>query len=588
MEHTAHLPVRASRRALLLLAVALIAAGAPTTLAHGNSWSAQGNTWSVTGAVADVGERARVVVQGMPGAADAVADAVRRVGGTVGATLSIVDGVVADLPASQVDILRHDDAVRAVTPNSGITFESFTYGDDTTGSAFVGSTGAGSAWAGGNKGAGVGVAVIDTGTSPMPDFSGRLVHGPDLSGEGSIIDTYGHGTVMSGLVGGSGADSASTGAYTGVAPKAHVVSVKVAGRNGVTDVSTVLQAMHWVSAYKDQYNIRVLNLSWGTASTQDPSVDPLNYAVQRLWRQGIVVVVAAGNSGPDSGTIRKPADDPVVLTVGAYDDKGNTNPTDDQLPKWTSRGPTPAGVAKPDVVAPGRTVVAQRSYGSSVESDNAKALVSPSYIKGSGSSQAAAVTSGLAALLVAARPELTPDQVKSLLTRTASPLANESPTGQGAGRISLAAALTADPGPAQWQATPATGLGSLEASRGGRNIETDCGNDGTIDVIRGEITAQCQAWNGGTWTGGTWTGGTWTGGTWTGGTWTGGTWTGGTWTGGTWTASLYGDDYVEFLNAFWGERPKYSQNLPGEVSENAPAWGRESDDRPARSAAASH
>ncbi len=591
-----------ARRITLALAIALAMLAALVGRSVASSDRADGTyagrTWT------------RVVVRSS-GGPDAAADAVRRVGGRVGARLPMVDGVAAELLRSRVPLLSRAPGVRSVTPNSTIHFTSYSFGDDTTASSFVGSTGAGSAWSAGNQGAGVGVAVIDTGTSPMPDFTGRLVHGPDLSGEGSIIDTFGHGTVMAGLVAGSGAASSNNGGYTGIAPKAHVVSVKVAGRNGVADVSTVLQAMHWVSAYKDQYNIRVVNLSWGTSSVQSPTLDPLNYAVERLWKQGIVVVVAAGNSGPNPTTIMKPGDDPVVLTVGAYDDKGNTNTSDDQIPKWTSSGPTTAGYSKPDVAAPGRTLIAQRSYGSTVELENPKALVSPAYIKGSGSSQAAAVTSGAAALLLAARPTLTPDQVKSILMRTASPIALAGSLQQGSGRINVGAALAADPGPAQWQLTPATGLGSLELSRGGRHIETDCGEDGDLDVIAGEITAQCAAWDpaawtGGTWTGGTWTGGTWTGGTWTGGTWTGGTWTGGTWTGGTWTTgdwtggtwtggtwtggtwtggtwtggtwtggtwtgNEYGDDPADqFLTAFWGNRPPYWVSLPGEVSDPAP------------------
>lgn len=127
--------------------------------------------------------------------------------------------------------------------------------------------------------------------------------------------------------------------------------MKVAGRNGVVDVSTVLEAMHWISAYRQQYGIRVLNLSRGVASTQSLTVDPVNHAVQRLWSEGIVVVVAAGNSGSSAGTITKPGDDPVVLTVGAYNDQGDLEPNNDGIPQWSSRGPTAAGVVKPDLVA---------------------------------------------------------------------------------------------------------------------------------------------------------------------------------------------------------------------------------------------
>src|SRR5438093_5585441 len=241
-------------------------------------------------------------------------------------------------------------------------------------------------------------AVIDPGISNMNDLSGRIVNGPDLSGEGTTIDTFGHGTVMAGLVGGNVADS--NGGHPGIAPKSWVVGVKVAGRNGAVDVSTMLWAMHWVASYKDQFNIRVMNLSWGVPSSQDPAVDPLDYAVERLWRLGIVVVVAAGNNGPNTGTIMKPGDDPVILTVGAYDDKQNTDPSDDSVPSWSSNGPTAQGVAKPDIVSPGRLLIATRSFGSYVEQTYPKALYAPSYIRGSGTSEASAVTSGPVALLL--------------------------------------------------------------------------------------------------------------------------------------------------------------------------------------------
>jgi len=555
---------------------------------------------------------AAVVVQARPGRhADAIA-AVEAAGGRVAETLPLVDGFSAQIKLPLTTVLTSSPAVRAITLDRSIQFEEFSYDDTTTASNFARSTGATAAWAAGNLGAGVGVAVIDTGIAGMNDFTGRVVHGPDLSGEGSTIDSYGHGTVMAGVIGGSGADSNgnASGAYTGVAPKATLVSVKAAGRNGSTDVSTMLEAMHWVSAYKDQYNIRVLNLSWGTSSTQSPSVDPLNYAVQRLWQQGIVVVVAAGNSGPNSGTITKPGDDPMVITVGAYDDKADLDLSNDAVSSWSSRGPTAQGVAKPDVVAPGRTLVSARAYGSYVEQNNPRALISPSYIKGSGTSQAAAVTSGLAALLVAKRPGLTPDQVKHLLKSTASPIAGTNTSMQGAGRVrgDLAGSASADGAPLQ--SPVSSGMGSLDASRGGRWVETDCNNDGTIDVIKGEVTYRCQqwdpaawtgtswtgtswtgtswtgtswtgtswtgtswtgtswtgtSWTGGTWTGTSWTGTSWTGTSWTGTSWTGTSWTGtswtGTsWTGNAWTTGIYGED--EFLSAFWGDRPPF--RLPGE------------------------
>jgi serine protease AprX len=521
--------------AALVLQVAVSAhASASTPAAPGCPDKVDTSLRSHTAGTADV------IIVGR--SARAVAAAVSSAGGRVVAVQPMVSGVHATVPAARLARLACSSAVVSVSPNSVVHFQSATSSTTTptTASDFVRTTNAPTLWKAGDTGR-VGVAVIDTGISPMNDVSGRVVYGPDLSGEGTIVDSYGHGTVMGGIIGGSGADSATASAagYTGMAPDATLISVKVAGRNGATDVSTVLEAMHWVSAYKNQFNIRVLNLSWGTPSTQSPTVDPLDYAVERLWRQGIVVVVAAGNSGPTAGTIMKPADDPLVLTAGAYDDGGTPGPSADSIPQWTSVGPTAAGYAKPDLVAPGRTLIAQRSYGSAVEADNPTALVAPSYIKGSGTSQAAAVTSGAAALLIQARPTLTPDQVKYVLTSNAKPLSGVTSDVQGAGRLDLSKVTTASAG-AQSQQTPvATGLGSLEDSRGGRHVQLDCNGDGTPDVIVGEMTAECQQWDGASWTGASWTGASWTGASWTGASWTGASWTGGSWTGASWTGASW-------------------------------------------------
>ena len=553
-----------------------------------------------------------VIVQAVAGMVDRARRAVLAAGGTVVADLPMVNGFEARLNGQAVSAVATDDSVRSLSANRLATFEEYSYDETSTASSFARTSGAATGWSKGLLGQGVGVAVIDTGISPMADFAGRLIHGPDLSGEGSTIDSYGHGTVMAGVIGGSGADSQLRvgGSFTGVAPRSTLVSVKAAGANGVVDVSTILQAMHWVSAYAAQYNIRVLNLSWGTSSTQSHTLDPLNFAVQRLWRQGIVVVVAAGNSGPQAGTITKPGDDPMVVTVGAFDDKQNVNPGDDSIASWSSRGPTAAGLTKPDILAPGRSLVATRSYGSHVERTYPKALVSPSYVKGSGTSEAAAVVSGLVALMLQANPALTPDQVKAALKSTASPIGSSSTDQQGAGRVQLGLALEAVPATST-QATTATGLGSLEGSRGGANVQTDCDGNGVAEVIRGELDVRCEAWNPQTWTasswdtsawsgtawthldwapalwtGRAWTGGTWGGRAWTGRAWTGSmwadsmwagrAWTGAEWTGSTWTESKWTTaeyEESEFLTAFWGPKAPRWANLPGEpVDPDSPRY----------------
>ncbi|MBV9097832.1 MAG: S8 family peptidase, partial [Frankiaceae bacterium] len=544
MEATQQLISR--KTATLAAAVVTIALAGTTTSTPAQA----GTTWerSVVGVVdstlAHATGAVHVIVTAASGGVGAAARAVTSSHGTVREPLPIVDGVAATVPASDIGLLARQPGVKAITYDrmgrfSGYSFDNGNGGTTTTASSFVGSTGAGQAWKYGYTGQGVGVAVIDTGISPMPDFTGRVVYGPDLSGEGSLVDTFGHGTVMGGIIGGNGADSASNagGAYTGVAPKATLISVKTAGANGAVDVSTILQAMSWVSAYASQFNIRVLNLSWGTSSTQDPSVDPLDYAVERLWKQGIVVVVAAGNNGPQNGTITKPGDDPTVLTVGAYDDKQDGDPSNDGMASWSSRGPTAQGLVKPDLVAPGRYIVAQRSYGSTIEQANPKALWAPSYIRGSGTSQATAVTSGLVALLLQAHPNWTPDQVKLALRRTAVPMSGYGVYGQGQGRINLVGAMTADPSPSYQQATPSSGLGSIEASRGGQHVTTVC--NGTQTVIQGEMDVRCEPWDGSAWTGSAWTGSAWTGSAWTGSAWTGSAWTGSAWTGAAWTGSAW-------------------------------------------------
>ena len=509
------------------------------------------------------GARVHQVVVTARGGAQVAGQAVRRAGGQVGAALALIGGVEATVPAHRLTALSSQPGVLAVTKDRQARFSEVEHDPASTASSFAASSQAWSAWHGGNTGRGVGIAVLDTGVSAVRDLEGRLVQGPDLSGEDTPVDTHGHGTVMAGVAAGSGAASrtGTSGAVrTGVAPEATVVSVKVAGRNGVVDVSTILEAMDWVSTYRHELGIRVLNLSWGTQSSQDPSVDPLNAAVQRLWQQGVVVVVAAGNDGPRAGTVTKPADDPMVLTVGAYDDKADSDPRNDALAAWSSRGPTVAGVAKPDLVAPGRTLVSVRSPGSQVEQENPTSLIGTSYIKGSGTSQAAAVVSGLAALVVAQHPTWTPDQVKRALTSTALPLTSAGALAQGAGRAQLAAALSTDPGPTRWQVPTATGLADPAADEA-----VLCPAGPAVTDVAGDVPASCGTWNGSRWTGSRWTGsrlpgGEWTGSRWTGSRWTGSRWTGSRWTGSRWTGSRW-TSVTEppaedgFLSAFWSEEP---------------------------------
>src|SRR3954471_1995778 len=205
----------------------------------------------------------RVVISAVAGARPAAERATQAVGGHVGVRLDMVNGFAATVPARSLPTLATNAAVLAITADRAAKLDSLVTpnlaGLLSSDSPFVKSTGADKVWGAGDNGAGVGVAVLDPGVSDVNDLSGRVIHGPDLSGEGTSVDTFGHGTVMAGIIGGDGTDSATSitpwrrgprdgadvvkGSYTGVAPGVNVVAVKVAGRNASVDVSTMLQAM---------------------------------------------------------------------------------------------------------------------------------------------------------------------------------------------------------------------------------------------------------------------------------------------------------------------------------------------------------
>lgn len=408
----------------------------------------------------------------------------------------------------------------------------------------------------GITGAGVDVALVDTGVAPVPglDADGAVVVGPDLSfdAQGSDmpagIDAYGHGTHMASLIAGRG-----TTQTRGIAPGARILDMKVGASNGAVDVSQVIAAVNWVDQHRDEpgMDVRVLNLSYGTDGVQPHQVDPLAHAVETAWRHGIVVVVAAGNSG---GALTNPAIDPYVLTVGAADmGRFAAAPFDDSVADFSSVG-TPE--RRVDVVAPGVSLVGARVPGSTVDQEHPEARVGSTQIRGSGTSQAAAVVSGAVALLLQQRPELTPDQVKEILTETADPLRGSPGWAQGAGLVQVRDAGTERPdGPPQTHPV-STGLGTLDGARGTMRLgdgETELA--GEVDVLDAPWDAPTWAaattagttWDGGRWNGNTWSGDGWadagegsfTGRTWRGQAFSGRTWRGATWTGRTWRGEAW-------------------------------------------------
>ena len=444
-----------------------------------------------------------VIVQSLFGPA-AAADAVDEVGGRVTEPLPIVDGVGARVPVDALGTLRSDERIWQVTRNGSVGFEQTAASDFSQMPGRIGKiTRSENLWNQGVTGRGVTVALIDTGVYDHPDLAGRVVHCEDFSHEANTeahcADTFGHGTFMAGLIAGNG--SVSGGTFKGTAPEVNLVSVKLAGFDGATDVSNVLAGLQWVVAHKDTYNIKAVNLSLGSDSPQSYLLSPLNYAVERAWKAGITVVVSAGNSGSGNRTILKPADDPLVITVGASNDEETIQVSDDHVPVFSSRGPTRSdGLAKPDVVAPGVHTVSLRSPGSAIDQAYGEtAVLRNQYFRGTGTSMSAAVVTGVVAQIVQANPKLSPDQVKYRLMSTARRIATTDKYAAGKGEIdAYAATRSTSTAKANGGLLGgllggglSTGLGSIDVDRG--SIQLDVTTPGGTGLLDGEVTAQFDA-----------------------------------------------------------------------------------------------
>ncbi|MBW8801124.1 MAG: S8 family serine peptidase [Streptomyces sp.] len=515
-----------------------------------------------------------VLVTGTSPAARAeVARAVTLAGGHVDRSMAVIDGVSATVPAAALSELRAAAGVRSVTVDGKGHLQGL---DSTLGYDVGGDDGslynigqithAKDAWSHGWTGKGVDVALIDSGVVPVKGLtSGNVIQGPDLSFESQDpalehLDTFGHGTHMASII--AGRDTASTGSFyakgdshsfNGVAPDARLVSLKVAAADGGSDVSQVIAAIDWVTqhARSGGLNIKVLNLSYGTDSKQDPALDPLDYAVENAWRAGITVVVSSGNDGANGNALADPANDPLVLAIGADDPNGSDSVGDDTVPAFAQKG-TPARYV--DMIAPGVHVLGLRNPGSSADLGSPTARVGNRFFRGSGTSQSAAVVSGLAALYLQKYPSATPDQVKKALMATASVPSSVKSTLVGVGvpdvNKAIGAALPSLSAATQL-ATGARGTGSLEAARGSSHVSNG------IDDLVGEQDIFGNAWDGAAWSSASaartsWSGGSWRGndvtaagagadGSWDGHAWSSNDWTGHAWSGHAWSGHAWSD-----------------------------------------------
>ena len=390
------------------------------------------------------------------------------------------------------------DAVRALPGVAAISEEAMVHKTMFDVTPAVGAT---QAFSSGWTGRGIGVAVIDSGISGHEDLTDgnwqfRVRHSENFTTSQQQPDTYGHGTHIAGIIGGRSANGAwYTKNFRGIAPEAHFINMVVLDRWGRGRESDVIAAINRTVQLRQQrpdLNIRVLNLSLGKPVRQRYTVDPLCLAVERAWKAGIVVVTSAGNEGRNNsantqgyGTISSPGNSPFVITVGAMRTKGTETRSDDEMTSYSSKGPTLLDrIVKPDLVAPGNQIAATvaldgrmrndfigNSVNKNVYEQNGPNQLGDRYFWMSGTSMAAPMVSGAAAVLLHKDGSLTPDQVKYRLMKTAFKGFNSVSTSTdnatntqytiqndifavGAGYLDIAAALVNSEKPTRSAASP--------------------------------------------------------------------------------------------------------------------------------------
>jgi serine protease AprX len=409
-----------------------------------------------------------------------------------------INGYVLDLPDSELGRLASLDETLHVHPDADVHGMDFRTAV-TSGSFFVNHDN-------GITGAGVTVAVLDSGiASNHDDLPATKVVGfmDFVNGRTTRYDDYGHGTHVAGIIAGNGKDSG--GQMAGTAPGAKLFVIKVLDQNGNGKESNVIAALDWLADHGAAYGVRVVNLSFGTAPDDDPSLDPLAQAAQALVQKGMVVVAAAGNNGqsPDGkqiwGGITSPGDSPWVITVGASSSMGTLTRKDDTMASFSSRGPAVGHIAKPDLVASGVGIVAAAASGSTLVNMLPQLLVSPlcsvgvcpssgsaPYLSLSGTSMAAPTVSGTVALMLQANPNLTPNMVKAILQYTAEFRKGYSPLEQGAGFLNSLGAVRL----AKFYATAKYGSQAPTSSRWSKAIYW-----GNHRISGGIMMPSSSAWN---------------------------------------------------------------------------------------------
>lgn len=381
----------------------------------------------------------RVIVQFNDSMGAEHLDLMHAKGGKLHRKLDVIKAGAFDISAERLAELADDARVTHISVDHSLS---------STMDNAAAAVNAAAAWNRGLTGYPVDIAIIDSGITPQPDLNSRWGYRIDYSESfvpnvTATTDAYGHGTHVAGIAVGNGGSSAGYYDYrrfSGIAPGAWLVNLRVLDANGAGSDSSVIAAIERAIALRDVYNIRIINLSLGRPVYESYKIDPLCQAVESAWKAGIVVVVAAGNVGRDNtygengyGTITAPGNDPYVITVGAMKSMNTPTRYDDLIATYSSKGPTAIDhVVKPDILAPGNLVNSLRVPGSTLDLSHPAGRVptrtydmtgssaaSPYYFSLSGTSMATPMVSGAVALLLEADPTLTPDLIKARLMKTA-------------------------------------------------------------------------------------------------------------------------------------------------------------------------
>ena len=375
------------------------------------------------------------------------------------------------------------------------------------------------------------IAIVDSGVqSGRSEFGSRLLTQVNFvtAGLNSPGDGRGHGTLVASIAANGGAS------YTGAEPRANLVSLDVLDDAGYGRVSDVIAACEWIIAHKDEYNIRVANMSLN-AGGGPFHLDPLDRAVEMLWLNGIVVVVASGNYGTPTGptgVVYSPANDPFVITVGASGTQNTVSTNDDYAAPWSAWGYTGEGFLKPELAAPGRWMRGAVPSSATMKLGFAERSLGPDYMWMSGTSFAAPVVSGLVATILSRHPSWTPDQVKGALMLSAKVPSAYTPGGAfGVGLANGVGALATT-----GNANPNAGLNAF--------VDTDSETglkafDGTAWY---DEASENASWNSASWSSASWSSASWSSASWSSASWSSASWSSASWSSASWSSASWANN----------------------------------------------